>query len=779
MHNSESARTLTRPVVSTEPRIKQPEAERLSLPEITRYWTVIKRNGQQQAFDYNKIIQAVSACYANQLDYDLPEAAAKGKETATRVVGVLAGTGEASFGIEEIQNLVIRQLWAAHEYEAATHYTLYREERRREREEQAVDPEVARRFEDDSRYLPTPLQYYQFVSKFARWRDADNRRETWVEANERVFTWLATIPEYAKLTAQEVAWLREMMLNMQATPALRVLQMAGPALERCHIGVYNCAAHPIVDLFAFAELLYILMQGSGAGFSVESDFISRLPRVRRQRRGKRRKVHHYEFEDSTESWCEGFYFALQTWFAGEDVTFGTGRVRLAGTRLKTKGGRASGPEPLLDLLAFVRKVVLGAQGRHLTDLECHDICCKIAKIVHVGGVRRASTISLSDLDSAAMRTAKHGDWYVNNLQRSMANNSAVYDGRPPVKTFMAEFKALVDSDSGERGIFNRDAVTRGRPARRKRARFICNPCAEIVLRPFGLCNLSIAVARVDDTEDTLKAKVRAATYFGKLQSMCTNFRFVRPEWKKNCEEERLLGVDITGHADCPLLRFGAPGRADLLRRLKAEVDAVDAELSARFGTSRSAANTTVKPSGDSSELFNCAAGASPRFAKFGIRRVRENKASPVSAFLLAQGVPHETAMEDDKLWAFAFPKAAPPGAMLRDDMTAIDQLNNWLEWKRCWAEHSVSVSVYVKEHEWPLVQAWVWEHFDEVSGIALFPWDNGSYRTVPNEALTAEQYAEMVDKFPTINWAQLQRYEREDGTSFNRAIACAGGACEM
>ncbi len=770
----------TRPSVPTQPYVntrEQPVAERLPLADVIADWTVRKRTGQAQKFDHNKIIQAVSRCYTNQMGWSLPDAVAKGKSVAARVVSVLAGGEQASFGIEEVQDAVIRQLWADGEYQAATAYTLYREERRLLREERPIDPEVERRFKEDSYYLPSPIQYYQFVSKFARWRDADNRRETWVEANERVFAWLATIPEFAKLTDQEVAWLREMLLNMKATPALRVLQMAGPALERCHIGVYNCAAHPIVDLFAFAELLYILMQGSGGGFSVESDFISRLPRVRRQRKGKRHKVHHFEFEDSTESWCEGLYFALQKWFAGEDVTFGTGKIRPAGTRLKTKGGRASGPEPLLDLLAFVRKVVLGAQGRHLTDLECHDICCKIAKIVHVGGVRRASTISLSDLDSVLMRTAKHGDWYVNNLQRSMANNSAVYDGRPPVKTFMSEFKALVDSDSGERGIFNRDAVTRGRPARRKRARFICNPCAEIVLRLFGLCNLSIAVARVDDTEDTLKAKVRAATYFGKLQSMCTNFRFVRPEWKKNCEEERLLGVDITGHADCPLLRFGAPGRADLLRRLKAEVDAVDAELSERFGTARSAANTTVKPSGDSSELFGCAAGASPRFAQFGIRRVRENKASPIAAFMIAQGVPHETAMEDEQLWAFAFPKEAPAGATLRDDMTAVDQLNNWLEWKRCWAEHSVSVSIYVKDHEWPAVQAWVWEHFDEVSGIALFPWDNGSYRTVPNEALTREQYEAMTSKFPTLQWVKLQRYELEDSTAFNRAVACSGDAC--
>lgn len=753
--------------------------ERLLVSEMVNDWTVVKRDGAPQAFDVRKIIQAVTRCYVNQLSRDAASAVAVAEIVARRVVGVLAGEGTTSFGVEEVQNAVIRQLWAEGEYDAATAYTIYRERRRLARAERLPDAETARRFAEDSRYLPTAAQYYQFVSKFARWRESDNRRETWVEANDRVFAWLATIPEFALLTDAEVAWLRDMMLNMKATTALRVLQMAGPSLERCHIGVYNCAGLPIIDLFAFAELLYVLMQGGGCGFSVESDFVSRLPRVRRQKKGRGRVVHKFVFEDTTESWCEGLHFTLQRLFAGEDVEYDVAAVRPAGTRLKTKGGRASGPEPLLDLLAFVRGVVLGAQGRHLTDLECHDICCKIAKIVQVGGVRRASTISLSDLKSVGMREAKHGEWWVKNQQRAMANNSSVYDGRPDIDTFMAEFAALVRSKSGERGIFNRKAATQHRPARRKKARFITNPCGEIIFRLFGLCNLSIAVARVDDTEDTLKEKVRAATFFGKLQSLCTNFRFVRPEWKKNAEEERLLGVDITGHADCPLLRPGAPGRGELLKRLKAVVDQTDAELSARFGTSLSAASTTVKPSGDSSELFGCASGASARFAQFQIRRFREDKRSPVAAFLIAHGVPHETAMEDDGLWAFAFPKKAPDGATLRDDMTAVQQLENWLEWKRCWAEHSVSVSIYVKDHEWPAVQAWVWDHFDEVSGIALFPWDNGSYRTVPNEALTEEQYAAMVAAFPELPWVKLQRFEEQDSTSMNRAVACAGDACAM
>lgn len=755
--------------------------ERLPIAEVIAGWVVVKRDLSEQAFDHNKVIQAVSRCYANQLGVAMPDAVEKGKQVAGRVVGVLAGQGQARFTVEEVQNAVIQQLWAEGEYDAATAYTLYREERRKAREERPVDPEVARRVAEDMAHFPSAIQYYQFVSKFARWREADKRRETWVEANDRVFGWFGSLPEFAKLTADEVAWLRRMMFTMKASPALRVLQMAGPALDRCQFGVYNCASMPIIDLRCFAELLYGLMQGSGVGFSVEGDYISRLPRVRRQRKGKRRVVNKFTFDDTTESWCDGLLFGLERWFAGEDVEFDTVKIRPKGVRLKTKGGRASGPEPLIDLLAFVRKVVMGAQGRHLTDLEVHDICCKIAKIVQVGGARRASTISISDLHSVAIRTCKHGDWWVNNQQRAMANNSAAYnDGRPDVKTFMAEFKALVDSDSGERGLFNRHACIRRRPRRRKAARFQPNPCAEILLRPFGLCNLTIAVARYDDTEETLVEKVRAATYFGTLQACCSNFNYVREEWKRNVEEERLLGVDITGHADCPLLRFGAPGRAALLKRLQKVVAEVNAELAARFGINRSAADTTVKPSGDSAELFGCASGASPRFAAYQIRRVRESKHSPVASFLIAQGVPHETAIEDDGLWAFAFPKAAPEGSTLRDDMTAVDQLENWLEWKQCWAEHSVSVTIYVKDHEWPAVQQWVWEHFDDIAGgLSFLPWDNGSYRTVPNEAISKEQYDQMVAEFPKLQWEKLQRYETEDGTAFNRAVACAGGACEM
>ena len=758
-----------------KPRKARPAG--VTLESLTAGWVVTKRDGSAERFDHKKVAAAVRKCLVNDLSKPVSKAQELADRIATRTVNYLDGMGIETPSIEDVQRAVISQLWADGQYEAAEAYTLFREERRKVRSARQVAPEQARLVEADAAHFPTPLQYYQFVSKFARWRDKEKRRETWAECNERVFGWFATLPQFAKLTDDEKGWLRGMMYGLKASPAMRVVQMAGPALERCHVGCYNCAYHPITDLFAFAELLYILMQGTGGGFSVETEYVGRLPRVKKQK--KNAKVHKHVVADDTEGWCNALLFGLQTWFNGEDVEFDTSGVREAGTRLKTKGGRASGPGPLIDLLAFARNLILSRQGKYLEDVDVHDLCCMIGKIVQVGGVRRASCISLSDLDSRAMRDCKSGAWWEKNGQRSMANNSSAYDEKPPVAVFMEEWLALVTSGSGERGIFNRKACNTYKPVRRKAWRFGCNPCAEIVLRPFQFCNLSIAVARRDDTPESLREKVRAAAYFGTIQACATNFKYIRKEWRKNCEEERLLGVDITGQADCPLLHLGAPGRDELIASLKAEVAAVNAELAARFGINRAAADTTVKPGGDSGVFFDCGSGVSPRYSKHQIRRTRESVNSPVCKLLKDAGVPWEPAAEDEAgLVAFAWPKKNPDGCVLRDDVTALQQLENWLAWKRHWAEHSVSVTIYVKEHEWFQVGAWVYEHFDEISGISFLPWDNGTYRTAPNEAITEQQYEAMVADFPVIDWAKLVRYEDEDMTSSSMTFACVGGVCE-
>lgn len=542
----------------------------------------------------------------------------------------------------------------------------------------------------------------------------------------------------------------------------------------------NCSYLPISDIRFFPELLYILMQGTGVGFSVESEYVSQLPRIQKQKGGPRRTI---VVEDSTEGWCDAYYEFLVALWNGENPFVDVSKIRPENAILKTKGGRASGPGPFLELICFARNIILSKQGKFLDDIDAHDLACMTGKIVQVGGVRRAALISLSDLDSRAMRDAKSGNWYEKNVQRAMSNNSATYsfeDG-VPAELFMEEWLALAKSGTGERGIFNRQAAYRYSPKRRNWKHWLpgVNPCAEILIRPYGLCNLSMVIARCDDTEETLMEKVWAATFFGKLQSLATDFKYVRKEWHENAEEEMLLGVDITGHADCPLLRYGAPGRSALLRRLKARVDEVDVKLSERFGVNRSAANTCVKPGGDSALLFDCASGVTARPAAQQIRWVRESKGSPVAKFLIDQGVPHAPAPEaPDRLLVFGFPKQAPAGSMLQTDMTARDQFLNWLEWKENWAEHSVSTTIAVGPAEWPSLGGLVYDHIDKVTGVAFLPRDGGSYAYAPNQPLSEKEYADFVANFPPVDWTRLPEYETNDQTTSRITFACVGGACD-
>lgn len=755
--------------------------------EIAANWTCKKRDGKVVPFDCAKISKALFKCFNKVNPVELlstDDAVAQTEKLVSDVVLAVVNTVQAQKlecpDVETVQRLVIAQLWGKGLFDAAEHYQNYREAHRKARLTNPVPAEVQARVQADQKHFPTDLQYYQFMSKFSKWKEEDRRRETWKEATyERVLPWLLSIPQVrGKLTQAEQQELGDAMYNLEASPAMRVVQMAGPALDRCNVGAYNCSYQPITDLFSFPEMLYILMQGTGSGFSVENEYVSELPRIKKQ---KGLKPETIVVEDDTESWCDSYHRALQLLFDGFDFVPDTHKVRRKGSRLKTKGGRASGPEPLVRLLTFARALILSKQGRFLEDIDCHDLACMGGEIVQVGGVRRAALISLSELMSMLMRNAKSGSWWMDKKFRSMANNSAVYDfdGPPPVEVFMEEWLALVKSKSGERGIFNRQAAMQHRPARRLPARFGCNPCAEIILRPWEFCNLSIVVARKDDTVESLKRKVRIAALFGKIQSCATEFRYIRRDWKDNCEEERLLGVDITGHADCPLLRFDNPDRAALLRDvLTPVVHAVDAEYSARFGVNRSAASTTVKPSGDSAVFFDCGSGVSPRFAKYQYRWVREGKNSPVSQFLIDNGVPYADAPENPaELNVFGFPRKSPEGAVLRDDMTAEQQFLNWLEWKKNWAEHSVSATIYVEDHEWPRLGALVYENIDQITGLAFLPKDNGIYAYSPNEELTEEQYNKAMETFPDLNWAKLPEYEKEDMTESSQVFACVGDKC--
>ncbi len=765
----------------------------LTPDEVADGWQCKKRDGKLVPFDCAKIRKALFRCFnavvvnCRKFDQEVNEAIDTLVDaTVEKILKSVVNTIEAKHSkepptVEDVQRFIIAQLWAAGLFECAEHYQNYREEHRKARLAAPVSPELAARVLADQKHFPSDLQYYQFMSKFSKWKEEDRRRETWKETTyERVIPWLQKIPEaQGKLTGQEWQELADAMYNLEASPAMRVVQMAGPALDRCNVGAYNCAYAPLNDIFAFPEMLYILMQGTGQGFSSENEYVSELPRIKKFKGGKLDTI---RIKDSTEGWCNGYFEFLQRLWDGYDSHIDVSEVRLKGARLKTKGGRASGPEPFLELIAFARKLLKAKQGRFLEDIDAHDLACMTGKIVQVGGVRRAALIGLSDLDSMFMRNAKSGNWYTHSVHRTMANNSAVYDydGVVSAEVFMEEWLSLAKSKSGERGIFNRRAALKHSPKRRKwgRRKPGCNPCAEILLRPFQFCNLSIVIARPWDTVESLKRKVRIAAYFGKLQSCCTKFNYIRKDWKENCEEERLLGVDITGHADCPLLQHDNPERAALLRMLNKVVEEVDIDLSARFGVNRSAANTTVKPGGDSAVLFDCASGVSPRFAQHYMRWVRESVGSPIAKFLADSGVPHAPAPEaPERLMVFGFPKKSPDGATLVKDMNAKQQFFNWLDWKQNWAEHSVSATIYVEDHEWPELGGLVYNHIDHITGLSFLPRDNGVYTYAPHEEMSAEKYSEVMGHFPDLNWAKLTEYESEDMTESSQTMACVGDKC--
>jgi len=761
----------------------------LSAEQVADGWTCKKRDGKTVPFDCKKIRTALFRCFnavtvtptmsASTVD-DGVEAAEK---LVDKIVKAVVNTVEAKHlknpSVEDIQRFIIAQLWAEGLFDAAEHYQNYRETHRKARLAKPIPKAVADRVLADQKHFPSDLQYYQFMSKFSKWMPEERRRETWKETTyDRVIPWFKNV-ELAKDKLRPEEWqeLADAMYNLEVSPAMRVVQMAGPALDRCNVGAYNCAYQPLSDIFAFPELLYILMQGTGEGFSCENEYVGEMPKIKKM---KDVKPETLITEDSTEGWCNTYFEFLQRLWDGYDSHVDVTRVRKKGTILKTKGGRSSGPEPFLELIAFARNLIKAKQGRYLDDIDAHDLACMTGKIVQVGGVRRAAEISLSDLDSMTMRNAKAGNWYAHSVHRTMANNSAVYDfpGTVPVEVFMEEWLSLVKSKSGERGIFNRRAAQLYKPKRRKTAKWGCNPCAEIILRPYEFCNLSIAIARPWDTVESLKKKVRLATIFGKLQSLCTKFNYIRKDWKANCDEERLLGVDITGHADCPLLKFDTPDRTVLLKMLNKVVEETDIEFSKRFGVNRSAANTTVKPGGDSAVLFDCASGVSPRFSPHYMRWVRESQGSPVAKFLIESGVPYAPAPEaPEALFVFGFPKKSPEGATFRHNMTAKQQFFNWLDWKENWAEHSVSATIYVDDHEWPELGGLVYKHIDKITGLSFLPLDNGTYTYAPHEELSPEKYTEVAEKFPSLNWAKLGEYETEDMTESRQTMACVGDKC--
>jgi ribonucleoside-diphosphate reductase alpha chain len=626
-------------------------------------------------------------------------------------------------------------------------------------------------------YLPTDYQNFIAISRYARWLPEEQRRENWAETVDRYIENVVS-PLVDSTKANEI---REAIMSLQVTPSMRAMMTSGKALERDNTCAYNCSYLPVDDPKAFDEAMFILLCGTGVGFSVERQYVNKLPEVPDQLFDSEDTI---VVADSKEGWAKAYRKLLALLWAGEIPKWDVSKVRPAGAKLKTFGGRASGPAPLEDLFRFTIAKFKGAQGRKLSSIECHDIMCKIGEIVVVGGVRRSAMISLSNLSDDRMRHAKSGQWWENQGQRALANNSTAYTEKPDMETFMREWTALVESKSGERGIFNRQASQK-QAAKNGRREFMVdfgtNPCSEIILRPYQFCNLTEVVVRATDDITDLVRKVELATILGTIQSTYTNFPYLRKKWKDNTEEERLLGVSLTGIMDNPLMTSKNKGLDKTLEHLRDVAIATNADWAKRLGIPQSAAITCVKPSGTVSQLVDSASGIHARHSPYYIRTVRGDNKDPLTQFMKDQGIPNEPCvMKPENTTVFSFPVKSPKGAVTRNDMTAIEQLEMWLTYQRHWCEHKPSVTISVRDEEWMEVGAFVYKYFDEMSGVSFLPHSDHTYQQAPYQDVGKSDYDKLLSLMPkSIDWSKLAEYEQEDNTAGMQTMACTGDVCEI
>ena len=633
-------------------------------------------------------------------------------------------------------------------------------------------------------YLPTEYQSFIHMSRYSRWLEEEGRRESWSETVSRLVSFFKEhIDNNYDGVIKKKEWedLEEGILSLQVMPSMRALMTSGKALDRENVAGYNCSYIPIDSPRAFDEVLYILMNGTGVGFSVERQYADKLP-----------TVPDVEFEhtedvisvvDSKEGWAKGFRDLISYLYTGRVPKIDVNKVRPAGTRLKTFGGRASGPQPLVDLFDFTILKFKNAKGRKLSSMECHDIVCKTGEVVVVGGVRRSALISLSNLSDQRIRTAKTGEWWTTNPERALANNSVAYTEKPDPGIFMKEWLSLYESKSGERGMFNRaSAQAKAAENGRRDANwdFGTNPCSEIILRPNQFCNLTEVVCRSTDTMTTLTKKVKLATMLGTIQSTFTNFGYLRKRWQNNTEEERLLGVSLTGIMDCIELNT-IDGLAPRLEVLKKHAVETNKALAKKLGIPQSTAITCVKPSGTVSQLVDSASGIHARHNPYYIRTVRGDNKDPLTEFMKASGIPSEPdVMKPEHTTVFSFPMMAPKGSVCRTDMTAIEQLEIWKCYAKHWCEHKPSVTISVKEDEWVPVGAWCWENFDYLSGVSFLPFSDHTYQQAPYQDIDEKTYKKLAKEMPTdIDWNKLQDFEKEDNTKGSQELACTAGVCEL
>ncbi len=754
--------------------------------------TIIKRDGRIVPFDLDKITNAIWKGMNTVKEGSVDDAGLVAQQVWAELVRIKRKFANFVPTVEGVQDIVEAELMRSDYVKTAKHYVIYREERAKLRAEGLEVPERVRKLAADSKkYFKNALGELVYYRSYSRWIDTENRRETYIETVDR---YLAFMKENlgSKLKDAEYKEIREAILNQHAMPSMRLFQFAGKAARVTNVCAYNCSFIAPESFQDLAEIMYVSMCGTGAGWAVEPSNTEKFPQIMVQT-GDKPIVH--QIPDHKEGWADSLVVGMKAWAAGKDIEFDYSGIRPEGTRLKTMGGKASGPAPLQRLHNFTRQVMLSRQGKRLRPIDLHDIICMIGDCVVAGGVRRSAMISLSDLDDQEIRDAKKGAFYMTHPHRMLSNNSAVYINKPTNEEFLKEWMALIESRSGERGIFNRGSLAQTLPERRIKALkeykgyfdasgqhiigpIGSNPCGEIILQSKQFCNLSEIVARAEDTEKTLMKKIRIATILGTYQSTLTNFPYLSKEWKDHCDRERLLGVSITGQWDCPAVR--KPG---VLKKLKDEAIRINKEYAKRFGINESTAITCVKPSGTLSQTVDCSSGMHPRHSKYYIRRIRISATDSLFKMLRDQGVPHHPEIgqteETANTFVLEFPVKAPSGSIFRDDLSAIEQLEYWKMVKENYTEHNPSVTISVGDNEWIEVANWVYKNWEIVGGLSFLPRENAVYKLAPYESIDEKTYKELSKKLEHVDYSKIITYEKQNETDLKKELACVSGVCEI
>ena len=762
------------------------KTEKILKSELAKIKSIRRRTGEVVPFDLERVARAVFKAFEVTGEGGEEESQEVAKKVFRMLLELRSELVNERKGakflptVEMVQDLVEKELMKNGFMAAAKEYILYRNKRSELRKAFGpVSESVRQAVEASSKYFSSPYSEYIFYQFYSRWVPELGRRETWIETVDRYMAYMKENME-DKLSKAEYEEVRQAILNQDICPSMRLLWSAGKACRQSNVWAYNCSYIAPTCPQDLGEIMYVSMCGAGLGFAVEWENVQQFPQIKKQTKEKP-AVHI--IDDSKEGWADAFVLGLKAWFDGKDVKFDYSMIRPAGARLETAGGRASGPQPLMDLMEFAKRKILAKQGRRLSNLDMHDIICQIGMIVVAGGVRRSALISLSELEDTEMRDAKKGQFYLTEGQRSMANNSAVYNAKPNAEEFLDEWTALVKSKSGERGIFNRAGLEKQLPARRwemvkDEKQLGLNPCGEIYLRSKQFCNLTSIVIRPKDTVATLKKKMELATLLGTYQSTLTNFGYLSKKWKENCEEERLLGVSLTGYYDNPIVRSDK-----VLDTLKADSIETNKKYAKRFGINPSTAITCVKPHGNSGQLLGVGSGMHPWFAPYFIRRVRISHTDTLLRMARDQGVPclPEVGQSESSATTFVleFPVKAPEGAIFKDEVSALDLMKEWKRLKEHYVEHNPSATIYVGPDEWIAVGNFVYENWDWVGGLSFLPRSEHVYQLAPYEEITKEEYERRAKAIGKIDFSKLSQYEAADNTTGAKEFACVSGVCEI